>query len=70
MPCQVNDENVEQVKEMKYFGVLMSSESLDTEVKQRVGMAAKIDGAVRSKYSVGNEGINTTEHQHECGNTM
>ena len=44
----MNDESVEQVKEMKYFGVLMSSESLDTEVKQRVGMATKIDGAVRS----------------------
>ena len=40
---------VEQVKEMKYLGKIISSDgSMDSEVKQRVGMASRMVGAIGS----------------------
>ena len=47
---KVNGERVEQVKEMKYLGTMISSDgSMDSEVEQRVGMALRMVGAIRSK---------------------
>ena len=40
---EVNGQEVEQVEVMKYLGVLISSDgSMDSEVKQRIGMSSKM----------------------------
>ena len=42
-------ERVEQVKEMKYLGTMVSSDgSMDSEVKQRIGMESRMVGAIGS----------------------
>ena len=46
---KVKGERVEQVKEMKYLGTVISSDvSMDSEVEQRVGMASRTVGAIGS----------------------
>ena len=46
---KVNGERVEQVKEMKYLGIMISSDgSMDSKVEQRVGMASRMVGAIPS----------------------
>ena len=46
---KVKGERVEQVKEMKYLGTVISSDvSMDSEVEQRVGMASRMVGAIGS----------------------
>lgn len=46
---EVNGEAVEQVKDMKYLGVMISGDgSMDREVEQRIGMASKMIGAIGS----------------------
>ena len=48
---EVNGERVEQVKEMKYLGAMISSDgSIDREVEQRIGMASKLIGAMEVQY--------------------
>ena len=47
MQCQVNGKSMEQVKEIKYFGIMISSDGcMGGEVEQR--MASKTIGAVES----------------------
>ena len=49
MNVKVKGERVEQVKEMKYLGTMISSDgSMDSEVEQRVGMASRMVGAIGS----------------------
>ena len=46
--CNVegNGQEVEQVEVMKYFGVMISSDgSMDSDVKQGIGMTSKMIGA-------------------------
>ena len=46
---KVKGERVEQVKEMKYLGTMISSDgSMDSEVEQRIGMASRMVGAIGS----------------------
>ena len=46
---KVEGERVEQVKEMKYSGTMISSDgSMDSEVEQRIGMASRMVGAIGS----------------------
>ena len=46
---KVNGERVEQVKEMKYLGTMISSDgSMDSEVEQRVGMASRRSGQLET----------------------
>ena len=46
---KVKGERVEQVKEMKHLGTMISSDgSMDSEVEQRIGMASKMVGAIGS----------------------
>ena len=46
---KVNKESVEQVKEMKYLSVMISSDGcMDKEVEQRIGMASKVTEAIGS----------------------
>ena len=46
---KVKGERVEQVKEMKYLGTMISSDgSMDSEVEQRIGMASRMVGAIES----------------------
>ena len=46
---KVKCERVEQVKEMKYLGTMISSDgSMDSEVEQRIGMASRMVGAIGS----------------------
>ena len=48
---EVNGERVEQVKEMKYLGAVISSDgSMDREVEQRIGVASKMIGAMEIQY--------------------
>ena len=43
----VNGQKVEQVEVMKYLGAMISRDwSMDSEVKQRIGMASKMIGAI------------------------
>ena len=50
---KVKCERVEQVKEMKYLGAMISSDgSMDSEVEQRVGMASKMVGAIGGKEGI------------------
>ena len=45
----MNSERVEQVEEMKYLGAMISgNRSMDGEVELRIGMAARMIGAIRS----------------------
>ena len=54
---KVKGERVEQVKEMKYLGTMISSDgSMDSEVEQRIGMASRMMGG-NWKHSAGKEGI-------------
>ena len=46
---KVKGERVEQVKEMKYLGTMISSDgSMDSEVEQRIGMASRMVKAIGS----------------------
>ena len=47
---KVNGERVEQVKEMKYVGTMISSDGImDSEVEQRVGMASRKLGQLEAR---------------------
>ena len=47
----VNGEKIEEVKTMKYLGALFNGEgSCEEEIKNRIGAALKVIGAMRSEF--------------------
>ena len=55
---KVKGERVEQVKEMKYLGTMISSDgSMGSEVEQRIYRNGVKDGGGNWKHSAGKEGI-------------
>ena len=54
---KVKDERLEQVKEMRYLGTVISSDGcMDSEVEQRVEMVSRMAGG-NWKHSAGKKGI-------------